>query len=397
MSTTIVCHGCGYVTPPLEPRPFRCPHAGDDVDHVLVRRLEGASTEPFFDRERNPFVRFRRFTHAWHTAMAIGMSDREFVALAGDEFTETPLYERDGVIIKDETNNVAGSHKGRHLMGLRLWLEVAQRIDPSLSEARLAIASCGNAALAAATVARRALDVYVPDDAVVDELLALGANVTRCARRAGEQGDPAYLRFREAVAAGALPFTCQGNENGLTIEGGHTLGWELASQLTEPLDRLFLQVGGGALASAVIAALEEAHALGVLPRMPRIHAVQTAAASPLARAWSGVQERGLDFAIHHRSQVMWPWETPPHSIATGILDDETYDWAAVVRGMQRTDGWPVVVSEDELREATGVAGGRVSATGAAGLAGLLVMRKRGEIAASERCGVIFTGVARGSR
>jgi threonine synthase len=401
MRTTIICHGCGYVAPPLEPRPFRCPHAGDDVDHVLMRRLDGASAEPFFDRKRNPFVRFRSFTHAWHTAMAIGMSDRDFVALAGDEFVETPLYERDGIVIKDETNNVAGSHKARHLMGLRLWLEVAQRIDPSLSEARLAIASCGNAALAAATVAKRPLDVFVPDDAALDELLiellALGANVTRCARRAGEHGDPAYLRFREAVAAGALPFTCQGNENGLTIEGGQTLGWELASQLTEPLDRLFLQVGGGALASAVIAGLEEAHALGVLQRMPRIHAVQTAAASPLVRAWARVEERGLDFAIRHRSQVMWPWETPPHSMATGILDDETYDWAAVVRGMQRTGGWPVVVSEDELREATDVAGGRVSATGAAGLAGLLAMRKRGEIATSERCGVIFTGVARGSR
>src|SRR3954452_21288324 len=93
MRTTIVCHGCGYVAPPLEPRPFRCPHAGDGVDHVLVRRLDGASADAFFDREPNPFVRFRRFTHAWHTAMAIGMSDREFVALAGDEFAETPLYE----------------------------------------------------------------------------------------------------------------------------------------------------------------------------------------------------------------------------------------------------------------------------------------------------------------
>src|SRR5258706_9045872 len=159
MRTTIVCHGCGYVAPPLEPRPFRCPQAlapmTDDVDHVLVRRLDGASAEPFFDRERNPFVRFRRFTHAWHTAMAIGMSDREFVALAGDEFVEMPLYERDGVVIKDETNNVAGSHKARHLMGLRLWLEVAGRIDPSLVEARLAIASCGDAALAAATVGTR--------------------------------------------------------------------------------------------------------------------------------------------------------------------------------------------------------------------------------------------------
>ena len=30
------------------------------------------------------------------------------------------------------------------------------------------------------------------------------------------------------LAAGAIPFTCQGNLNGLAIEGGETLGFELA-------------------------------------------------------------------------------------------------------------------------------------------------------------------------
>ena len=35
----------------------------------------------------------------------------------------------------------------------------------------------------------------------------------------------------------------------------------------------------------------------------------------------------------HRSQFMWPWEEPPHSVASGILDDETYDWLAILRGV----------------------------------------------------------------
>ena len=85
---------------------------------------------------------------------------------------------------------------------------------------------------------------------------------------------------------------------------------------------------------------------------------------------------------------MWPWETPGHSIATGILDDETYDWVAVVRGMSASGGSPVVVSEEELAEARQIAGANVSATGAAGLAGLLHLRVSGE---SQM--VIFTGAA----
>ncbi len=395
MSSRIVCSGCGWTAPPLDPRPFRCPHSGtDDIDHVLARRLESASPVPFFDRQANPFIRYRTFTHAWHTAQAIGMTDDEFVSLVHVDFRETPFEQRGALWVKDETGNVAGSHKSRHLMGLMLWLLVAERIDASLADARLAIASCGNAAFAAATIARaygRTLDVYVPDDAseeVIARIEALGAQVTSCTRASGMNGDPAYLRFREAVARGALPFTCQGNENGLVIEGGQTLGWELASQLAQrnmALDDLFIQVGGGALASATITALEEAESLGVLARMPRIHAVQTLA-SPLRRAYERVLERGLEEAIAHRSQFMWAWETPPRSIATGILDDETYDWVAVLRGVLSTGGSVLTVSESELREARDAAGERVSATGAAGLAGAMAAKSTGSSTA-----VLFTG------
>lgn len=408
-STSVRCAGCGGELPPLEPRPFRCPRSGhDDVDHLLVRKIEGADDAAFFDPEPNPFVRFRRGTHAWHVARETGMTDAEFVALVrhldgevlrvdGRGFVTTPFRRGwDGIWVKNETGNVAGSHKARHLMGLMLWLIVAERLDPLVGRQPLAIASCGNAALAAATVARAAgrhLDVFVPEDAspaVLARIEALGARITRCERRAGERGDPAVLRFREAVAAGALPFTCQGSENGLVVEAGQTLGWEHAVQLAAahtPVEDLFVQVGGGALASACIAGLEEAHDCGVLAHLPRIHAVQTAAVAPLARAWDLVRVHGLEHAIAHRSQVMWPWEPVRPSLATGILDDETWDWAAVIGGMLRTGGRPVLVSEERLEEANSLARARtgiaVSHTGSAGLAGLLEVRGSGA--------VIFTG------
>src|SRR5581483_4810653 len=327
--------------------------------------------------------------HSWNTAQLSGIRDADYIAcirrleeriveIDQTSFHVTPLLHEGALWIKDDTGNVSGSHKGRHLMGLMIWLELFDRDDRAL-----AIASCGNAALAAAVVARaarRRLEVFVPADAsaaVVERLEELGAHVTRCARRQGETGDPSYLRFREAIAAGALPFTCQGNENGLVIEGGQTLGWEMVSQLSSSgatLDRLFIQTGGGALASACIAAFENALALRLIDRLPRIHAVQTEA-SPLARAWNRLGD--LDYAIQHRAEFMWPWETPPVSIAHGILDDETYDWVAVVRGMMHSGGSPVVVTEEQLAEANRYGrelGVPVSATGSAGLAGLLAMK-----------------------
>ena len=93
---------------------------------------------------------------------------------------------------------------------------------------------------------------------------------------------------------------------------------------------------------------------------------------------------------------MWPWETTPHSIATGILDDETYDWLGVVDGMLATGGEPIVVSEARLEEANrrarAATGIRVDHTGSAGLAGWL--ERQDAEAPGEDSAVLLTGVIR---
>ncbi len=428
----LVCAGCGWEPPAGTIYPFRCAHRGsDDADHVLEHRLPAHAVLDRNDDE-NPFVRYRESVYAWHAARARGMSDRAFVdlvrridlrvaAVDGHGFRATPfspsapLGERTGleVWVKDETANVAGSHKARHLMGILLYLAVVEPGDgPAL--APLAIASCGNAALAAAVLARavsRALQVFVPPDAepaVLDRLQALGATVVACPRSPDERGDPCVRRFHEALRAGALAFCCQGNENGLAIDGGQTLVCEMLASGAPPLDDLVVQVGGGALASACVQAYARAIAARRLSRAPRVHTVQTQGASPLARAWALVQQRrgspaaSIDDALRdaaaHRSEFMWPWEDAPHSVATGILDDETYDWVAVLRGMAATGGTTVVVDEPTLMQANSVAvettGINVSHTGSAGLAGLLQLRRDGVVAAGARVGVLFTGVQR---
>jgi threonine synthase len=426
MRFRLVCAGCGNSPHRDDALPFRCANAGaGDVDHVMQRvpedPLDGHAPEleeARLSTEPNPFIRFRALTFPHAFALAQGISDGDYVELVrrldaavervdGRGFRVTPLVERDGLYIKDETGNVGGSHKGRHLMGIALQLEVAARLGRRLP-APLAIASCGNAALAAAVVARaagRALEVFVPtsaDASVVDRLRALGAEVTTCARQAGVAGDPSYLAFRAAVGAGALPFTCQGGDNALALDGGRTLGYELALQLAgRPLDRLFVQVGGGALASALFSALRESLALGWLPRLPQCRAVQTRGGWPLARAWErftahaegeSLVER-LRWAATHRSQLMWPWEEEPRSIAHGILDDETYDWLAVVGGLAASGGGTVVVDEETLERANRLGvelGFNVDATGSAGLAGLLASEPRGTLHSA----VLFTGAGR---
>ncbi|HSI99481.1 MAG TPA: pyridoxal-phosphate dependent enzyme [Patescibacteria group bacterium] len=454
LATTLTCAGCGHRVPD-DAFALRCPRArpGDDIDHVLRRALDPARLAFPGGAEHNPFVRYRTLWHGYHRARAAGRSDAEIVevierldravaAVDGHGFGITPFKRnadlaillepsgRGGLMVKDETANVSGSHKARHLFGTMLALLLA-----GVDRARpLAIASCGNAALAAAVVARAAewpLLVFVPEDAdasVLARLTELGAAVTTCARRPDEAGDPPYLRLREAITDGAIPFTCQGNENGLAIEGGLTIGYEIADVLRtteQRLDRLFVQVGGGALASSVIQGLSEARSLGVIEQLPRIHAVQTRNAHPLKRAYdlvvlhllehtddpygspvetlrdamaSGAIDEELAWIARHRSQFMWPWTPAPHSVAGGILDDETYDWMAVVRGMLATGGTPVVVGEELLLDATELArtttGVDLDPTSAAGLAGLLRLRQDGAIHPDETSAVLFTGIRR---
>ena len=422
----LVCAGCGAGPAPSD-YPFRCRNAGraDDVDHVLRRELDLSALEfPSADHEPNPFLRYRSLLHAYH----LGLSDDDFCALVrrldervaevdGHGFRVTP-FERSvelsdllgfsgagGVWVKDESRNVSGSHKARHLFNVLVYLEAAEQLGLADASSRpeLAIASCGNAALAAAVVARaggRRLRVYVPvdaDAAVLQRLEELGADVETC-ERTDERGDPTYRRLLQALGEGALPFTCQGTLNGLAVEGGQTLGYELASSGVR-LDRLVVQVGGGALASACSHAFREAAGLGAVAEAPRLDTVQTEGAWPLRRAFDEVAARGdLGYAATHRSEFMWPWEREPRSVAHGILDDETYDWLAVVEGMLGTGGEPLVVSEERLVEANARAveatGIDVDATGSAGLAGLLALREVGAVSDEERVALLFTGVRR---
>jgi threonine synthase len=447
LGTALVCAGCGHRVPDQAPLAFACPAArpGDDVDHVLVREVSaatGAAREPGEDRASpNPYVRWRTRFHAWHRARALGWSDDAYVRLVqkldaavamvdGHGFRVTPLARSaglsdalgfsaaGGVWVKDETGNVSGSHKARHLFGTLLELAVEEaRGDAkgtrSAEPAPLAIASCGNAALAAAVVARAAdrhLDVFIPPDAdpvVVARLRTLGAACAVCEREPGVAGDPTYHALMRAIDGGAIPFTCQGNLNGLAIEGGETLGWELAAALGGPggperLDRAVVQVGGGALLSSVIAGLRYDGA-----PLPRIHAVQPTTVHPLARAFERVRARvvagepievALGDAARRRSAFMWPWEQEPHSVAHGIIDDETYDWRACLTGMLESGGGPLVASEATLEEANALArattGIDVDHTGTAGLAGLLDLVRTRAIRPDENVAVLFTGAVR---
>jgi threonine dehydratase len=428
------CRVCAAPVDIATPLSWRCPAAGDDRHHVLAL-VDADTVAPMVD-DPNPFVAFRERL-AWDAfAAAHGMTaaarmamvreaDGQVAQVAGTGFVFTPFARAGalsdalgfsaagGVWVKDETHNVAGSHKARHLFTILLHLLTVERVGlapwaSSVQRPPLAIASCGNAALAAATLAAAVgwpIRVFVPEEAnpaVVAGLGELGATVLHCPRLPTDPpGDPCVHRFREAVAGGAVPFSVQGPENAWCLDGGRTIGWEMAVQMP-PFDRVFVQVGGGAFAACVAAGLAASGSA------TRLHAVQTEACAPLQRAWQGLavvsgDDRAADPAdpAHHWNELMWPWELVGSSAADGILDDETYDWLAVLEAMRAGGGSPVVVGEAHVLQANEVGcratGIDASHTGTAGLAGLLAVLdgpRREQVGHHERVAVIFSGIRR---
>lgn len=398
------CAVCATEVPIDTPFAWRCPRAtADDPRHVL-HLIEADQVRPDswgIDRAApNPFVRYGERLAWWQFARAHGMSDsqcRALTEMVAGQFGITPYAVSRSlsdefdleVVVKDETANPGGSHKGRFLVSILLHLHAAEHLGLLAERPPLAIASCGNAALAAAILAGAngwELQVFVPewvDPVLAERLVALGATVTRCARRREDPpGDPSVLRFREAVAAGAVPFSVQGPENAYCLDSGRTLGWEMAEIA---LDAVFVQVGGGALAASVGRGLGSA---------VRLYPVQAVGCAPFARA----VERAARFEhpAAHWAEVMMPW-SDPRSAADGILDDETYDWVAVADAMTASGGQPVVVTEADISSAWELAqraGYDVSHTGAAGLAGVVAARRTGHpgIVAGERVGVIMSGI-----
>lgn len=355
----------------------------------------------------NPFVAYREHLDTYQQAIQLGVSDADYVELVeeanaaiaevdGVSFVQTPLDQVtiDGrtLAVKIETGAVGGSHKARHLFGLLIGLLVSERVNPNHAAPELAIASCGNAALGAAVVARsanRPLRVFVPTDAnvaVLERLEALDALVEVCEREPGEAGDPCVARLQSAIAAGANPFTVQGTLAPASIDGCRTLGLELASQLTAAhisATDLYIQIGGGALATATMdGLLRGGYAL------PRLHPVQARAAHPYVAAWNKIshlvkgsltREEATVLVAEHAS-AMEPWPEPPSSVAHGILDDITYDWQTVAVHQIVSGGYPILVDESQFVTATAALASQVSPapdeTGAASVAGWMADRRR---------------------
>ena len=182
----------------------------------------------------------------------------------------------------------SGSHKARHLFGLLLHLEVVERLG--LVDAAGATATWPSPAAATRRwprpswrARRRApLRVFVPPDAdpaVVARLARpgrAGHGVPARSRRARRS----HLRraARRRCRRARCPSPVRATRTGWRSRAGRRSATRWSRTSWQPgcaLDDVVVQVGGGALASAVAGVRRGRGAWACLPRMPRLHTVQT--------------------------------------------------------------------------------------------------------------------------
>jgi threonine synthase len=279
------------------------------------------------------------------------------------------------LLLKDEGRNPTASFKDRaSMVGVARALATRARV--------VACASTGNAASslagAAASVSLPAV-IFVPEAAPepkIAQLLIFGARVIRVEGSYDATWD---LCQRACTRHGWYNRNAAVNPS--LVEGKKTCGLEIAEQTGDEVpDWVIVSVGDGCTLAGIAKGLLQMHALGFIPRVPRVLGVQAEGARPLVDAF----EQG-------RELVPGPARTLADSICVG----HPRNWRKALLALQATRGSMVAIPDDAILEAMRESGRRAGVfgepAGVAALAGLRVAVERGIVGRRDRVLAVVTG------
>ena len=279
--------------------------------------------------------------------------------------------------IKDDTRNPSGSTKDRASL---LVVATAREFGRDT----VATASTGNAAAALAAVGAAAgmrTVVFVPEtapEAKLIQLLCYGADVVPI------QGS--YDDAFELCAAACEAFGWYNRNTALnpfTIEGKKTAALEIAAAMSpEPPDAVLVPTGDGAILAGVAKGFSDLVKAGLLPRAPRLIAVQPEGSAGIVEAYRAGENtvRPVPGA---------------RSVADSLTVEVPRNAVLCLRRIRESGGGAIAVSDEAILEAipflarhTGVF---AEPAGAAALAGLHAALETGLVMPDERIVLLITG------
>jgi threonine synthase len=281
----------------------------------------------------------------------------------------------DTLYLKHEGENPTGSFKDR---GMTVGASQARR----LGARAVACASTGNTSASLAAYAAQAgipCFVFIPAGAVavgkLAQTLGYGAVTVQV------QGDfDDAMRLVQEVSAD-LGIYLLNSINPFRIEGQKTIGWELLQDLDwQAPDWIVLPAGNLGNTAALGKALAEAHALGLIDRVPRVAAIQASGAAPFYRGYQ------TGFAA--------PIRVHAETVATAIKIGNPVSYRRAVAVVRATEGVVAAVDDAAILDAKAqidCAGIGCEPASAATLAGVRQLVAAGVIARHAVVAGILTG------
>ena len=376
----LACSGCGDEFSETDAA-IRCPcgellsvrHPPPSMDGAALRGLFDARTQARPNDTPSGIWRFRELV----------MPGADIEPVSHPE-GNTPLLHREPVarwagvhdlLLKHEGHNPTGSFKDR---GMTVGMTQARRIG-----ARGVIcASTGNTSASLAAYAAQAgipAFVLVPEGKVsLGKLAQTGGYGARVLTVRGDF-DACLALVEESSES--LGLYLLNSVNPWRVEGQKTIVLEMLQQLGwDPPHWIALPGGNLGNTAAFGKALEEAHAWGLIERVPKLLVVQAAGAAPFAQGFAeGFRER-------KRVQA--------NTIATAIRIGDPASWDRAVRAVRFTEGTVVSVTDEEILEAKRTidrAGVGCEPASAASLAGIRRLTSEGKLGPDARVVAVLTG------
>ena len=374
----VQCANCGFTTSGTTPI-TSCPNCGGLLDAVID--TDRTITPVEFDTAR---FSLESTSGVWRYRALLPQFDDENIVTRREG--NTPLYFHDSLAdyaglehgsmgVKHEGHNPTGSFKDR---GMTVAVTHAKSVGAKV----IACASTGNTSASLASYGATAgipTLVLIPDGKIsmgkLSQTLAFGATVVQV------EGDfdVALKLLREVteqfdvyLANSVNPFRPEGQKS-IVFEILDELGWQAPDVIALP---------GGNLGNTAAfgKAIQEAHAVGLIDKVPQIVTVQAKGASPFYKYF----ESGFD---HYEDMV-------PNTIASAINIGAPASVDRARRAIQNTGGMVAMVTDDELMDAKAVidaAGIGCEPASATSLAGIRKLVAAGEIPPDAKVVGVLTG------
>jgi len=368
------CVKCGKEHP-VEPFLYQCSKCGSNLDvqynYELIKEIWSVE-----DLKQFPYQSLWRY----HPLLPVKNPPENLSMQSGG----TPLISFPGLLtdigkinlyVKDDTRNPSGSLKDRAT-------EVGIRHADELGQKTIVAASTGNAAASLAALAafyEKKAVILAPSSAPpakLTQILQYGATLYPVDGTYDDAFDLSML-----VAKANDWYSRSTGINPVLAEGKKTVGLEIAEQLNWHVpNKIFVPTGDGCIIAAVYKAFLDLVRLGWITKLPQLIAVQAEGSSAIVNA--------LD-----SGKPIVPVKSK--TVADSISVDRPRDGEKAIIAVQKTKGFGITVSDDEIlvaqhRLAKNI-GIFAEPAAAASFAGFLKAIKRGTIHAGDSIVILASG------